>query len=189
MKPALVIVDMLQDTFRNHPNSFVVKSAQAFIPVLNGLIDWFHEKRLPVVFACDSFFEQDFIFQGRMHPHSIRGTSGADVMEDLHRAPSDLVLEKRRFSAFFKTDLDQTLRMWGVDTVVSCGIATHVCVLTTALDAVSHDFQAILLEDCTAAHAPRSHEPVLDAYRNTPLHPLLRVCTSTQLVELFEKDE
>ena len=55
---------------------------------------------------------------------------------ELDRLPRDMVLPKRRFSAFFKTDLDQTLRTLDVDTVLVGGISTNFCVLTTALDAV-----------------------------------------------------
>lgn len=76
MKPALVIVDLLKDTFEKHPNSRIARAANAFFPTLNGWLDWFHEKGLPVIFACDSFLADDFIFQGRMRPrcmlHSAR---------------------------------------------------------------------------------------------------------------------
>lgn len=178
MKPALLIVDMLKDTFEGHPETELVQAARNFLPRLNEWLDWFHEQKLPVVFACDSFLADDFIFQGRMEPHSLRGTRGAEVIEGLHRSTSDIVLEKRRFSAFFKTDLDQTLRTGKVDTVVIAGIATHVCVLATALDAVSNDFSAFILEDCCAAHRAQYHGPVLDAFRKTPLFPLLQVCDS-----------
>jgi len=61
----------------------------------------------------------DFIFNGKMKSHSIRGTEGAEVVADLNPEPTDIILPKRRFSAFFKTDLDQTLRLLGVDTLVA----------------------------------------------------------------------
>jgi len=180
MKPALIVVDLLRDTFENHPESPIVQSAKAFIPRLNGLIDGFHKKSLPVVFACDSFLPDDFIFKGKMKPHSLRGTPGAEVVEGLNRMPEDHMVPKRRFSAFFKTDLDLTLRSLGVDTVLVTGIATPICVLTTALDAVSHDFSAIIVEDCCAAHRPQDHESVLNAYRKTPLLTLLQVLRSEE---------
>ncbi|MCX5903696.1 MAG: cysteine hydrolase [Proteobacteria bacterium] len=185
MKPALLIVDMLKDTFEGHPETELVQAARNFLPRLNEWLDWFHEQKLPVVFACDSFLADDFIFRGRMEPHSLRGTTGSEMIDDLHRGPGDLVLEKRRFSAFFKTDLDQTLRTWQVDTVLIAGIATHVCVLATALDAVSNDFSAVILEDCCAAHRAQYHGPVLNAFRKTPLFPLLQVCDSDSCRQLL----
>jgi len=184
MRPALIVVDLLRDTFENHPDSPVVKAARAFLPKLNRVMDRFHEKGFPVIFACDSFLRDDFIFKGRMAPHSLRSTRGAEIIPELHREPHDHVVPKRRFSGFFKTDLDQTLRTLGVDTLALAGIATPICVTATALDALSHDFRAFILEDCCAAHRPEDHQAFLDAYRRTPLHPLFQVMRSEQFLEL-----
>ena len=185
MRPALIIVDMLNATFEGHRESSIGQAALRIIEPLNRLIDRCHSAGAPVIFACDSFLPQDFIFTGRMPPHSLRGTRGAEVTDLLRRAPDDLVVEKRRFSAFYKTDLDQTLRTLGCDTVMITGLATHICVLSTVLDAVSHDFCAILVEDCCAAHKPALHDPIVQAYRKTPLQPLLQVQDSGACVQLL----
>jgi nicotinamidase/pyrazinamidase len=120
-----------------------------------------------------------------MRAHSLRGTKGAEVLEDLDQAPKDIFLPKRRFSAFFKTDLDMTLRLLQIDTVAVTGIATHFCVLTTALDALCHDFRAVILEDCSAAPTPEMHQRTLDNYRRNPLYPLLRVMDSSAFLHEF----
>jgi len=68
------------------------------------------------------------------------------------------------------------------------GISTHFCVLTTVLDAICHDFKAVLLEDCSAAFSKELHQQTLDSYRRNALYPLLRVAKSTDLIgELLEK--
>ncbi|MGA2401218.1 MAG: isochorismatase family cysteine hydrolase [Syntrophobacteraceae bacterium] len=185
MKPALVVVDLLRDTFDRHAESFIVKSAKTFLPRLNDLIDAFHQRAFPVIFACDSFLPDDFIFQGGMEPHSLRGTPGESIIIELHRNAEDHILRKRRFSAFFKTDLDQTLRTLGIDVVLVTGIAASICVLTTALDAISHDFSAIIVDDCCAAHRLEHHKAIVDVYRHTPLYPLLQVMKSDQCFELL----
>ncbi len=178
MRPALIIVDMLKATFEGHPDTKIVAYAKEFLPRLNSMIDDFHARGFPVVFACDSFLHNDFIFRGRMPPHSLRGTRQEQVIDALHKSDQDFIVPKRRFSGFYKTDLDQTLRTESVDTALIAGIATHICILHTALDAVAHDFRAIILEDCCAAHRPEYHMPVLDIYRKTPLYPLLQVMTA-----------
>ncbi len=188
MKPALIVVDLLNDTFDHHPDSYIVKASRAFFHRLNLLIDAFHRDCLPVIFACDSFFPEDFIFSAEMKPHSLRGTHGADVVPELNKGPQDHLLPKRRFSGFYKTDLDQTLRSLGVDTVLVTGIATTVCVLTTAMDALSHDFSAVIVEDCCAAHRPQDHEAILAVYRKTPLHPLLQVLSSDECLKMLAKE-
>ena len=62
------------------------------------------------------------------------------------------------------------------------GISTHFCVLTTVMDAICHDFKAVLLEDCSAAYPEGLHKQTLDCYRRNPLYPLLRVMSSKELV-------
>ena len=175
MNPAIIVVDMLKDNFKKEAHFAITSEALSIIPNIKRLLDQGRRKAWPIIFACDSFLEGDFIFQGRMKPHSIRGTKGAEVIDDLDPLAAEMVLEKRRFSAFFKTDLDQTLRTLAVDTVVVTGISTHVCVLLTAMDALSHDFRCVIIEDCCATHKKEVHRAALDLYRDFPLYPLLRI--------------
>jgi len=92
-----------------------------------------------------------------------------------------------RFSAFFKTDLDQILRRLGVDTVLVAGISTMWCVLLTAADAVANDFYAVILEDLTACHKKEVHEKVVELYRNHVLYPLFRIMNSKEFIEELEE--
>jgi nicotinamidase-related amidase len=97
------------------------------------------------------------------------------------------MLPKRRFSAFFKTDLDQTLRTMRIDTVAVAGINTHFCVIATALDAICHDFYTILLEDLSAAYKPEIHAAFMDAYRKSAIYPLLRVATGDEFLNTLAR--
>lgn len=178
MKPAIVVVDMLEDTCGEEARLPITAHARAMLPRLSALLAEARRRGLPVVFACDSFLPEDFVFRGRMKPHSLRGTPGARVVGDLAPEPGDHVLEKRRFSAFFKTDLDQTLRTLGCDAIAVAGIATNVCVLTTVLDGLAHDFEVVWLSDCTAAHRAETHAATLALYEKFPLEPLLRITTA-----------
>ena len=181
MKPCLIVVDMVNDNVHGKEHWPITDAARAIIPAINRLLDRAHGQGWPVIFACDSFLPGDFIFGGRMKPHSLRGTPGAEPVPELHRQPGDQLLPKRRFSAFFKTDLDQTLRTIGVDTVLVCGISTNFCVLTTALDALQHDLSAVIVEDCCAAAKQQLHEATLSCYRKNALTPLLQVTPSEAL--------
>jgi nicotinamidase/pyrazinamidase len=143
---------------------------------------------IPVIFACDSYIEGDFFFKGRMKPHALRGTPGADVLADLEPQATDIVLPKRRFSGFFKTDLDQTLRTMGVDTVAVGGVSTNVCVIATALDAVANDFYTVVLEDMCAAYKRQIHENCLDGYRKLLIYPLLKVSRSDEFLDAFSNE-
>jgi len=186
MKPAVVVIDMVKDTLdASHPLP-IATFARAIVPAINRLTEEARKREIPVIFSTDSFLDGDFIFKGKMKEHSIRGTEGAEVTDRLIRVPKDIWLPKRRFSAFFKTDLDQTLHLYGVDTVAVTGIATHWCVLSTVLDALSHDFSAFFIEDCCASHKPEVHENTLNCYRNNPLYPLLQVMTTNEFLQKLD---
>lgn len=184
MRGAVVVIDMVKDTFREDHPLPIAPHARAIAPRIDELNRFARARGWPVIFACDSFVEGDFIFQGKMQPHSLRDTSGSEVTDLLEVLPGDVYLPKRRFSAFFKTDLDTTLRTAGVDTAIVCGISTHFCVLMTALDSVCHDFSAIIVENATAAFKPEIHESTLANYRKNPLLPLLRVMKAEELFAL-----
>lgn len=181
MKPAVIIVDMLEDNYRGERDA-EREDVKIIVPV-RDFLGLCRSAFIPVIFACDSFLEGDFIFQGRMKPHALRGTAGAMVLADLQPQPRDIILPKRRFSAFFKTDLDQTLRTLGIDTVAVGGINTHFCVLATAFDAVCHDFFTIILEDLSAAFKRDIHDNFINAYRKSAIYPIFRVAKSEDFLK------
>jgi len=186
--PALLIIDMVRDNFAENRNLPITPLARAVIDPLNQLIGAFRGQGWPIVFATDAFHEDDFIFKGRMHPHSLSGSEGAKVVEALDMQDGDLWLPKPRFSAFFNTGLEKWLRERGVSLCAVGGITTHFCVLTTVMDAICHDFKTVLLEDCSAAPSQKIHEQTLNTYRRNALYPLLRVAKSTDLIsELLKK--
>jgi nicotinamidase-related amidase len=123
----------------------------------------------------DSFLPGDSSSRKDEEPFHPRHAGGRG--HDLLTRPGRTLFAKRRFSAFYKTDLDQTLRLCGADTVALCGIATHWCVLSSAFDALSNDFRAVILEDCCASFSREMHASCLEIYRKNPLYPLLRVMT------------
>jgi nicotinamidase/pyrazinamidase len=185
-KPALLIIDMLKDYFDpSHPLA-ITPLAQGIIEPLNKLIVFFRERGFPIVFSTDAFEENDFLFQSRLRPHAIKGTKGAEPIEELLRSSQDLWLPKPKFSAFFRTGLEEYLRQRGVTLCAVGGIATNFCVLTTVLDAVQNGFKAVLLRDCSAAISEEIHERTLSIYEKTVLYPLLRVMDSVELMDSFK---
>lgn len=183
MKPAIIVVDMLKDNLKESSRNPYYHEGKTIIPNLQRLLGESRKKGFPIIFACDSFLEGDFIFRGKMKVHSLRGTRGAEVVDDLKPESTDIILPKRRFSAFYKTDLDQTLRTLGVDTIVAAGMTTEVCVLMTVMDSLCHDFSAIFLEDCTASRSEEFHQGCLNLYRDFALSPLLKIMTLDEFLK------
>jgi nicotinamidase-related amidase len=178
-----LIIDMVKDTFDETDRLPVTPLAKTIMEPINRLIAVFRSQQWPIVFATDAFQEKDFLFKGRMKPHSIRGTEGAQVIEELDRQAQDLWLPKPKFSAFFGTDLNEWLAQRDVSLCAVAGISTNFCVLTTAMDALCHDFKAVILEDCTMAGTRELHSQTLNTYRRNPLDPLLQVLDSHHFMQ------
>jgi len=188
-RPALLVIDMVKDNFVAERNLPITPLARRIIAPINHLIGGFRTRRWPVVFSTDAFQEEDFIFTGRMSPHSLKGSQGAEIIEELDRTSEDFWLPKPRFSAFFDTGLEDWLRQRGVTLCAVAGIATNFCVLTTAMDALCHDFKAVILSDCTTAFTEEIHQQTLALYRKNPLYPLFRVLTAGAFLELLPDNE
>lgn len=89
-----------------------------------------------------------------------QGTWGAEFYR-LQPAPGDRVVVKHRYSAFAGTELDLLLRSRGVTHLLLAGVATNVCVESTARDGFMRDYHVILVEDCCAAASPEEHRGTL----------------------------
>ena len=94
-----------------HPVSKRTREAERIIPNIQRLLEMARGKLIPVVFACDSFRPDDFIFEGKGKPVCFVGTEGAVIIYDLWSGDDEIVLRKRKLSAFFRAELvDLTLR-------------------------------------------------------------------------------
>jgi len=182
-RPALLVIDMVKDNFSDDRPLPITQHAQAIIAPINDLIAVFRSHDWPVVFSTDAFGESDFIFKSRMPVHSLAGTEGADVIDELKREEDDLWIPKPRFSAFFNTKLASYLKDKRVTLCAVAGIATNFCVLTTCLDALCHDFKAVLLSDCSAAMHRHHHDNVIATYEHNPLQPLFEVAVGRELIQ------
>ncbi len=133
-KPAFLIIDMVKDNFDDKKPLPITPLARKIIGPINRLIHIFREEGRPIVFSTDAFHKEDFIFSGRMKHHSLEGTEGAQVIDELDREDDDLWLSKPRFSAFLDTGLDRRLRERGITLCAVGGIATNFCVMTPVAD-------------------------------------------------------
>jgi ureidoacrylate peracid hydrolase len=91
------------------------------------------------------------------------GTWGAELYSELEAAESDILVEKRRYSAFLATDVDLILRSNGVETVVVCGTDGSVCVESTARDAYMHDYHVVVPRDLVGYGRPHLRDGSLEA--------------------------
>jgi nicotinamidase-related amidase len=90
-----------------------------------------------------------------------RGTWGAEIVADLEYRDGDPVVEKKRFSAFYNTSLEQLLQRLNVRRLIVGGVRSDFCVESTVRDAFFRDYKVILVSDGTASYFPHFHEATL----------------------------
>ena len=92
------------------------------------------------------------------------GTWGAELYR-VAPAPGERVITKHRYSAFVGTSLPVVLRALARPVLAIAGVTTNVCVESTARDAFMHDWQVVLLEDCSAALTKAEHDAAVHNVR------------------------
>jgi ureidoacrylate peracid hydrolase len=115
-------------------------------------------------YLSDVYLEQ--AARRRDGSYTIRDVCGPDSWEgDFYEAIQPLsgepIVTKHRYSAFHNTDLETILRSHGTRTVVLTGVATNVCVETTARDAFMRDFYVVFTADGTACYSDETHDATL----------------------------
>lgn len=82
----------------------------------------------------------------------------SEYCPELNIQPSDILITKRQWGAFYGTELDLQLRRRGIDTIILCGIATNLGVESTARFAYEYGYNQIFIEDAMAARSKDEHE-------------------------------
>ncbi len=85
-----------------------------------------------------------------------------EVVSELTPAAGDWIYTKWRYSAFFRSELLKRIRESGRDQLILCGVYAHVGVLTTALDAFTHDIQPFLVADALGDFSEADHLVTLE---------------------------
>jgi nicotinamidase-related amidase len=80
----------------------------------------------------------------------VEGTRGAEIVAELKPKRQDILIKKRRPSAFFRTDLEVFLKGAGIDTLIVTGTSMSGCVRATATDAFMRDYRTMIVRECVA---------------------------------------
>ena len=81
----------------------------------------------------------------------------SELIPELDRRPTDIVIVKRQWGAFYGTGLDLQLRRRGLTTIMLCGIATEFGVESTARDAYERGYEQVFAEDAMTGRTTESH--------------------------------
>jgi nicotinamidase-related amidase len=180
---ALLVIDMLNDFFRQHATLAACRNE--LVRSTNQLISAFRAHAQPVYWVRQEFSpdlsDAFAVMRKRDIQVTIAGTAGSEILPELDRLPSDIVIIKKRYSAFFGTNLDELLTARQPLTLVVAGINTHACVRTTAIDAFQRDLDVLIAGDCVSSYDPAHHE-ITRRYLDGHIAPFR---TNQQIVELL----
>ena len=165
-KEALLIIDMLNDfVFEGAP--LEVPETRKIIPVIKKEISRARAKGISVIYICDAHDKNDKEFSKFGWPaHAVKGTKGAQVVDELIPQPNDIIIEKTTYSGFYNSRLDKILKKLGVKNLRLTGCVTHICVMFTASDAVLRDYKVMVVENGVAGLAKEDHDAALRIMKN-----------------------
>lgn len=172
-KPALVIVDVqygftgdspesIEESIQKYPTSCGASSWQA-IHHIKSLMDVARKAELPIFFTIiegsKSSSNEDVAIKGNIfdHPALLEGEKGSQVVADLEPQDGEIVISKKKPSAFFGTPLISYLTAHQVDTVIVTGTTTSGCVRATVIDAFSNNYRVVVPEECAFDRGIASH--------------------------------
>ncbi|MBI5057943.1 MAG: cysteine hydrolase [Nitrospirae bacterium] len=155
-------------------NDFVLEGSPLEVPdtrkVISAIkkeIENARSKGDPVIYLCDAHDKEDREFAKFGWPaHTVDGTKGAQVIDELKPQGDDIVIKKKSYSGFYNTKLEETLKGLKIDSVRLTGCVTHICVMFIAFEAVLLDYKVTVVESGVAGLAKEDHDAALRIMKN-----------------------
>ncbi len=167
---ALLVVDVQKEVL--HPKGTLCGDlptvADELLSGVRTLVDWARRQDVPVIWVRMAF-RPSYVDAPRsiremadeMAGRLVDGSWGADIMDGVGRNDDDIVIVKKRPSAFLGTELDLVLRGLGIERLIVAGTSTNWAVESTVRDADSLDYRVVVARDATGARMGDMHEPSL----------------------------
>ena len=178
-RSALLVIDIQQEDFREMREDNLNDPAWDCIRNAKRVLDVFRAKKLPVI-QIKEVHRPDMVDFGR----ELDGAEGIHCIEDspytdyaklTYPIQGEYLISKRRYSAFFGTDLDILLKGLHVDTLYLIGGLTDVCIHYTAVDAHQHDYHIKVVTDAVAGSSTEAHHYALRAIQYLQRNALITV--------------
>ena len=109
--------------------------------------------------------------------------------EELNIDEKDFIVVKRRYSAFFKSDLELVLRGLGVETLILVGGLTDVCVHYTFVDGHQNNYYCKVVKDCVGGSSNKPHEASLVAMEYLQTGSVIDFEDARNILEEYSKNQ
>jgi nicotinamidase-related amidase len=155
-KVALIITDMLNDFIDPDGALYVGQSGRDIIPFVAKKAEETRAHGGVVIFVCDAHDPEDREFE-QFGTHAVQGSWGSEIIPELPFLPEDHRVNKTRYSALFKTDLEEVLKQEGVSHAELVGDVTSICVMFTAVGLLDRGFHCRVYQDGVADFDLEAH--------------------------------
>lgn len=152
---ALILVDVTNSFFLEGMANYYPAAGDVIEPLRRLLASARASQRI-VVHAIEQHYPGFDDFEWRKLPrHHLIGDPDSAFFSDFGPlGPREIVVAKRRFSAFFATDLALFLHEQRIDRVVIAGVKTNLCIRATAQDAFANGFDVVVPREATNSNRP-----------------------------------
>ncbi|MEM2934388.1 MAG: isochorismatase family cysteine hydrolase [Methanocellales archaeon] len=158
MSQAILVIDMIVDFVTG---KFGSKEAQNIVPAIKSLLARARKQKIPVIYLKDAHQKDDAELK-IWGEHAMKGTEGSEIIEQLSPEEGDIVVEKRFYSGFASTKLEEILKNLNVKELILVGVSTDICVQNNAAEAFFRGYEITVPRDCTASLAKIEHERALE---------------------------
>ncbi|WP_299628131.1 cysteine hydrolase [uncultured Tateyamaria sp.] len=170
-RAALIVIDIQASTFIDNSTDRAIANMPGYrdrMLAARALIDAAHDTGVPVVFVQEIHRADGVDFgrelDGDEEVHCLDNDPRTEIaFDEMGFRPGDYIVHKRRYSAFFGTDLEILLRGLKAKTLLLCGGLTDVCVHYTFVDGHQWDYHCRVAEDCVAGSSIAAHDASLRA--------------------------
>ncbi len=134
---------------------------------IRGIVAASRDAGVPVIFIQEvhkrTLVDFGRELDGSETVHGLEGDLTTELADGLDPRPDEYLIRKRRYSAFFATELELVLKSYGVQTLILLGALTDVCVHYTFADAHQHDYHCRVVTDCVGGSSIEAHEASIRA--------------------------
>lgn len=155
-----------------------VPDARSTVPQLQKLIAFYRQAGMPIVYtrflagpnrtlvwnwspklappisACNRGHQ-------RYYDDVKRTLDCADIIGEIYPEPGDYIIDKYGYGAFHSTNLDNTLKSLGAESLVLTGTVTQICVEETGREAFHHGYKTTMISDAVSSYMPDLHAATL----------------------------
>ncbi len=172
-RPALIIIDVtyaftgegesIEESIKRYPLS-CGKEAWVSLKHNERLLRVARRARIPVFYTLTELRSDQADVGGwaakgsqAAHASMLEGSKGAQIVKEIEPAAGEIVISKKKPSAFFGTPLVSYLIERAIDTVIVTGCTTSGCVRASVIDAFSLNYKVVVPEECVFDRGQASH--------------------------------